>query len=186
MKYIALLLVVVAVTWSSAQAGEIMRWVDENGKVHYGDAPPPKAKVERKQFGGKVEQSEDIPYEAMRAQQNFPVILYVSEQCVEPCIRARLLLRNRGVPFSEKVLRTKTEIEEFQKVSGSADSPTLAVGKTYLGGFFEGRWNSELDLAGYPKTATYRQRTAPAPEVQKSEQGETGEQQEPPAESADE
>ena len=31
----------------------------------------------------------------------------------------------------------------------------LTVGKTLLSGFEAGQWNSELDIAGYPKTAPY-------------------------------
>jgi hypothetical protein len=34
------------------------------------------------------------------------------------------------------------------------------VGKNFLKGFVEAQWNNELDIAGYPKTASYRQRTA--------------------------
>lgn len=164
MRHIILLMTCLIMLPVGAGAGELFRWVDENGKVHYGDAPPAKAaKVERKKFGGNVEQNEELSYEARRAQQNFPVVLYVGETCIEPCIHARALLKKRGVPFSEKMLRTKTEIDEFYKLSGSYDSPTLAVGKKYLKGFQDSAWNTELDVAGYPKTATYRQRIAPPP-----------------------
>ena len=170
MRHLVLLLACLVALPVGAGAGELFRWVDENGKVHYGDAPPASgAKVERKKLGGNVEQNEEISYEARRAQQNFPVTLYVGESCAEPCIHARVLLRNRGIPFSEKMLKTKPEIDEFYKLSGSYDSPTLAVGKKYLKGFLESAWNIELDVAGYPKTATYRQRIAPLP---KSSEGQ--------------
>ena len=102
-----------------------------------------------------------MPYETRRAQQNFPVTLYVGESCGELCDLARSLLNKRGIPFSEKLLKTKTEIDAFQKLSGSVNSPTLLVGKTVLSGFSESIWNSELDVTGYPKTASYRQRIAP-------------------------
>lgn len=189
MKHAVLLLACLAAIPMNVDAGELFRWVDENGKVHYGDAPPASAaKVERKKIAGAVEQNEDISYEARRAQQNFPVTLYVGEGCVEPCIQGRALLRKRGVPFSEKMLKTKAEIEAFQKISGSSDSPTLAVGKTYLKGFMESSWNSELDVAGYPKTATYRQRAAspakpPSPDTKPAE-GAPVENQATPTEQA--
>ena len=161
MKRIVLLLTVLAIM--PVQAGEVFRWVDKNGKVHYGDVPPAAAQAERRKLGDSVEQGEDISFEARRAQQNFPVTLYVSDTCTEPCTQARNLLRKRGVPYSETMFKTKTEIDAFQKLSGSVDAPTLMVGKTYLGGFSESKWNRELDVAGYPKTATYRQRIAPPP-----------------------
>jgi len=59
-------------------------------------------------------------------------------------------------PFSEKLLKTQEEIDTFYKMSGSNGAPTLSIGKNYLSGFLESRWNSELDVAGYPKTASYR------------------------------
>lgn len=149
---------------SLADAGALYRWVDDQGQVHYSDTPPLKEQAERRKISNGVTPGEDIPYEARRAQENFPVTLYVSDTCKEPCTQARSLLRKRGVPYSETVLVTKGEIEAFEKLSGSSQAPTLAVGKTYLGGFSESRWNSELDAAGYPKTATYRQLIAPPPE----------------------
>jgi glutaredoxin len=154
-------MVFLAMSPLSAGAGELFRWVDENGKVHYGDAPPASANAERKKFGGNVEQNEDISFEASEAQKNFPITLYVSDTCKEPCTKARELLKNRGVPFSEKMLVTKSEIDEFQKLSGSSNAPTMKIGNSYLSGFSEPKWNSELDIAGYPKNATYRQLTAP-------------------------
>jgi len=163
MKHFVLLLTIWASLISNTRAGELYRWVGEDGRVHYSDTlPADSTKVERKKFGRNVEINQDISYEARRAQQNFPVTLYVGESCVTPCELARELLRKRGVPYDEKLLKTKDDIDEFQKMSGSSDSPTLAVGKTYLGGFIESKWNNELDVAGYPKTATYRQKIAPA------------------------
>jgi glutaredoxin len=162
MKHIILLLSCLAAMPLYVQADELYRWVDDNGKVHYGDTRPADATdVERKNLSSDVSQNTDLPYETRLAQQNFPVTLYAGENCGELCDRARSLLNKRGVPFSDKLLKTKSEIEAFQKLSGSNNSPTLLVGKTYLSGFSESAWNSELDVAGYPKTASYRQRIAP-------------------------
>jgi glutaredoxin len=162
MKRVVLLLACLVIMPSGVQAGELFRWVDKAGQVHYGDVPPADATdVERKKLSSDVSQNEELPYETRRAQQNFPVTLYVGESCGGPCAQARSLLNKRGVPFSEKLLKTKSEIDAFQKLSGSNNSPTLLVGKTYFSGFLESAWNSELDVAGYPKTPSYRQRIAP-------------------------
>jgi glutaredoxin len=177
MKHIVLLLACLASMSVSVQAGELYRWVDSSGKVYYGDVLPAGAmQVEVKKFPKDTTSNEYLPYETLRAQQNFPVTLYVGDGCGEPCTHARGLLNKRGVPFSEKVLKTKSEIDAFQKLSGSTSAPTLQVGKTYLNGFLESAWNNELDIAGYPKTASYRQRIA-QPEPSNPEAPET-----PPAE----
>jgi hypothetical protein len=43
MRYLTFLVLVVS---TSLNAGAIHKWVDENGNVHYGDAPPVKTKTE--------------------------------------------------------------------------------------------------------------------------------------------
>lgn len=161
MKRPVLLLACLAILPLGAQAGELFRWVDKAGKVHYSDVPPADVNdVERKNLSSNAAQNEDLPYETRRAQENFPVILYVTESCA-PCDQARSMLNKRGIPFSEKLLKSQEDIDAFYKMSGSNGAPTLLVGKNYLTGFTESRWNSELDAAGYPKTAGYRQRIAP-------------------------
>jgi hypothetical protein len=164
MKSIILLLVCLANMSLSVQAGELYRWVDASGKVYYGDVLPADAmQVEVRKFPEDIMSNEYVPYETHRAQQNFPVILYVSNGCGETCDQARSLLSKRGIPFGEKLLRTKQDVEAFKQLSGM-DSvvPVLAVGKNFLKGFLESQWNSELDIAGYPKTAPYRAPVTPS------------------------
>ena len=177
MRHIALLLACLLAIPSVAGAGELFRWKDESGRVHYGDAPPNKIKnVERKNLTSSMETSDELPYVTQRAQQNFPVSLYVSDSCVDTCNQARDLLKKRGVPYSEKPINTKQELDALIAVSGKGTVPTLAVGKTYLTGFLESSWNLELNVAGYPKTASYRQRTAPPPKPAETQSEESDEQ----------
>lgn len=157
MKRTILLLAGLLIGAAFAQAGELYRWVDSTGKVHYGDEPPAQAPlVETLKFGDKAAQEGELPYETRRAQQNFPVTLYVGEGCTEFCEQARALLTKRGIPFTEKSLVTQQEIDAFKAASGGDMVPALAVGKTFISGFNADRWHNELDIAGYPKTAPYR------------------------------
>jgi hypothetical protein len=163
MKYIVLLLAGLAALPVQA---EVFRWVDKAGKVHYGDAPPADGSdAVRKKLSSEPAQNEDFSYEARRAQQHFPVTLYVTEDCGEFCTQGRKLLSKRGIPFSEKMLRSPEELDAFKALSGYDSVPALAVGKSFLKGFLEAQWNSELDIAGYPKTAPYRMPKAPAAPV---------------------
>jgi len=160
MTRIFLLLGLMAATLQ-VQAGELYRWADEKGKVHYGDAPPPAVDVEEKNFHDPAGPDAGLSYETRRARQYFPVTLYVSDNCGELCARARELLKQRGIPFGEKKLVLQAEIDAFKAASGGDRAPALGVGKGFVHGFNSGRWHSELDAAGYPKTAPYRPRTAP-------------------------
>ena len=162
MKRILLLSACLAIL--PVQAGEVFRWVDNAGKVHYGDAPPAgAADVVRKKLASEPVQNEDFSYETRRARQYFPVTLYVTEDCGGACDQARSLLNKRSIPFSEKMLQTKAEFDAFKVLSGSDSVPALAVGKNLLKGFLESQWHSELDVAGYPKIAPYRAPKTPLP-----------------------
>ena len=168
------LLFCMAILPFGVQAGELYRWVDAQGKVHYGDVPPADgAQVEAMKFPAATAPAEDLSYEARRAQQNFPVTLYVADNCAAPCDQARDLLGKRGIPSSEKKLATQADFDAFKALSGSDSTPVLAVGKTILKGFLAAQWHNELDIVGYPKVAPYRAprpAAAPAsPEMQNSE-----------------
>lgn len=159
MKRIILLLCCLAVP-VLAQASDLFRWVDSTGKVYYGDTPPANAlDVQSIRSPGSPSQNVDLPYETRIAQQNFPVTLYVGSVCDEVCSQAHSLLNRRGIPFAEKVLKTSKDIAAYKQLSGQdAFVPALQVGTTFIKGFQESQWNSELDIAGYAKTASYRQR----------------------------
>lgn len=140
----------------SVQADSWYRWVDKSGNVHYSDAPPENTTEFQKQRVGvaPLADNADLPYETRRAQQNFPVTLYVIENCGDLCQQARELLSKRGIPFSENNLNTQEQFDAFRKMSGSAGVPVLAVGKVWLKSFQAEQWQIELDIAGYPKTAS--------------------------------
>lgn len=162
-SYILLALAGLAVTSSCTQAGELFRWTDDNGRVYYGDAPPAGVKAETRKFANDIMPSEYLPYETRRAQQNFPVTLYVADDCGELCNQARSLLNKRGIPFNEQLLKTRQEAEALKQLSGiDGIVPVLAIGKNFLKGFQAEQWHSELDIAGYPKSAPYRAPVTPA------------------------
>jgi glutaredoxin len=165
MKKLMVIAGVMSILTGIACADSLFRWVDGEGKVHYGDRPASDAvNVEAKKFTAPVVPDDGtLSYAARLAKENFPVTLYVAEHCGEPCVQARALLNKRGVPYTEKFLATREDNAEFVRVSGGNGIPTMAVGKTYVQGFEPGQWESELDIAGYPKTAPYGARPiAPA------------------------
>ncbi len=157
MKFLFFIIGLLALTLNCAQADTLYRWIDKDGKVYYGDRPADDAvKAEQKRFAAPSSAGDDdLSYGIRKAKQDFPVTLYVTPSCGEYCVRARALLNKRGIPFVEKNLVTQEEVDAFKKLTGGDRAPTLMVGKTPLNGFEEGQWNSELDIAGYPKIAPY-------------------------------
>jgi hypothetical protein len=150
------LLAALLVLAASLQA-ETYRTVDKKGKVEYSDSQPDEDTDFRAIKVAKPPEVEDeIPYESRRARENFPVTFYSFKDCGAACENARALLTNRAIPFTEKSLEWKDEIDEFSKQSGNRDMPAMTVGKTWVKGYLESQWNRELDIAGYAKSSPYR------------------------------
>lgn len=135
-------------------AQEIFRWVDKDGKVHYGDRPPPAAEaksVQTKKLGDSVIEQDAVPFAVSTAMKNNPVTLYANN-CGEPCTNGKALLAKRGIPFSDKNPESDAAAASALKaVAGALQVPTMVVGAIHLSGFDEAGWNAALDTAGYPR-----------------------------------
>ena len=148
-------LIIAACLWIACgdAAGQAYRWVDDQGRVHYTQTPPPpQAKdVQRKNFrGAGASNSIDLPYATQMAAKNYPVTLYTQPDCGAPCDDARTALVKRAVPFREVSVQGSNEADEVKRISGSLSLPLLVVGSQFQVGFQEGLINSLLDTAGYP------------------------------------
>jgi len=135
-------------------AGNLYRWVDSDGTVHYSDQqPPPSAKdIQEIKLGASVIEGSPS-YELQQAVKNFPVTLYATD-CGAGCNKARQLLSKRGVPYSEKNPNQQPEsAEALKNIAGELVVPVLVVGNSQtLKGFEENAWNNALNVAGYPST----------------------------------
>ena len=129
------------------------RWRDDSGQVNYGDFPPGDAReLTRVDSRATVSASNgnlELPFELRRAKAQYPVVLYSSEGCA-PCERGRDLLRQRGVPFVERLVERPEDGAELKRLTGIEQVPVLTVGRNILGGFRPAEWTRALDLAGYP------------------------------------
>jgi glutaredoxin len=166
-------LIVATTLWiaCSDAAGQTYRWVDDQGRVHYTQTPPPPSAkgVERRNLrsSGTADTS-DLPYATQVAAKNFPVKLYTQPDCGAPCDQARATLVKRGVPFAEISVVSQKEIDEMKRVSSKEDLPLVVVGSLFQNGFQEGSLNRLLDTAGYPPAGTPKpveapRRTEPTP-----------------------
>lgn len=130
------------------------RWTDANGRVHYGDMPPADAKDVRslsmRPAPAPADASTTLPFELRRAVERAPVVLYTAPDC-QPCVPAATLLRDRGVPFTERTVITNEDLQEFRRITGGLRLPHVTVGTLSQNGFSPETWNSLLDAAGYPK-----------------------------------
>jgi hypothetical protein len=148
-----------------AAAQQMYRWTDENGRTHITDTPPPAAAKGVRKVKPPAGPAESVPYSLQQAMKNFPVTLYTSAECVQPCAMAREHLGKRGVPFSEVQIRDG--VEELKRLAaGAGEVPALKVGGSVVSGFAPQAYDGALDSAGYPRLAL---RARPAPSAEKSE-----------------
>lgn len=145
------------------------RWVDDKGRVQYSDTPPPAgARSVQKQSAGTAapapaENGGQVPFELQRAQKDFPVTLFTSPSCKEPCTLARDYLNKRGVPFAETQVWNEESLAQLKQLTGAEGVPALTVGRSSITGFETSRYDALLDSAGYPKAGAVAARSQAAP-----------------------
>ena len=154
---------------ASAAWAQQYRWVDDKGRIHYTDTPPPASakSAERKNMRGNAVGEQDS-YELTRAIQKAPVTLYTHTDCKEPCQMARDVLNKRGVPFKEVPVTTPQLFEELKRITGGEFAvPVMVVGSYTERNATPTAFNAALDAAGYPPAGVARpgNQAAPPPPV---------------------
>lgn len=159
-----------ALVSAQALAQNVYRIVGPDGKVTFSDRPPAdaaSAQPARTTNTGPAAANASLPFELRQVANRFPVTLYTGSDCA-PCVSARNLLTQRGVPFTERTVSTNEDIAALQRLNGNSSLPFGTVGGQKLAGFSDTEWTQYLDAAGYPKQsqlpANYRQ-PAPTPLV---------------------
>ncbi len=145
------LLAVLAALPSQAQ----YKVVGPDGKVTYTDRQPTASEGRVSSLGARsvapTATDSNLPFELRQPVARYPVTLYVSGGNCEPCEASRQLLRQRGVPFTEKQILSAEDSEALERVTGGRDVPALSIGAQTLRGLAASVWGSYLDAAGYPR-----------------------------------
>lgn len=146
-----------AVMAASVHAQPVYRIVGPDGKVTFSDKPPPDAKpaagtanAGSSSNAANAGSKPALPYELQQLAGKYPVTLYSANGC-GPCDAGRVLLTQRGVPFTEKTVNTNEDLAAFARVSKENALPLLMIGGQAVKGYSDSEWSSYLDAAGYPK-----------------------------------
>ena len=155
-KTLAVVLGAIGATLALQAAAQtnVYRWTDKDGKVHFGDTPPPDdaKNVTQKRMGDSGMDAGALPYETQVAMKRNPVTVYVAANCA-PCDSARQLLSHRGIPYTERNAQgNREEAEAVKKLTGATEVPVLLVGDRSVKGWDESAWSAALDAAGYPRS----------------------------------
>jgi glutaredoxin len=147
-SFAAFFLICLAAAPAFAQSA--WRWydpADQSWKIT--DTPPPGRAQKIEKSAAHILPNK-LPYATQMAARNFPITLYTQPVC-DGCDAGRQLLEKRGLPFTEKVVKSQAELDEVKKLSGKTALPLITVGSQSFSGYEEKSWNGLLDIAGYPK-----------------------------------
>jgi len=140
------LITLVALLATSPCAGQVYKWVDKNGKAHYGDSPPEDVKKEQlkvqvRSHEGPVQVTDwaaILRRSAPPVGRIHAVTIYTTTWC-GPCKRAKLYLNGKGVRFNEVDVEATAEAKrEFAELGGGG-VPLILVGRKAMRGFDEAR-----------------------------------------------
>ncbi len=141
---------------AGAQAQTVYRIVAPDGKITFSDKPPANAeqgKIAATGTGAAAAASgSTLPFELRQVAAKYPVTLYSASDCA-PCASGRTLLGSRGIPFAERTVSSKEDIDALQRLAGESALPFLTIGAQRIKGYSDAEWTQYLDTAGYPKTS---------------------------------
>lgn len=121
---------------SSPGFGQLYKWVDANGNVHYGDSPPEGANL--KQITGKVSSYTSVIVEpsgiSTQGSAAKSVVMYSTSWCGY-CRKAARHFRKNNIPFRERdIEKSAAAAREFKKLNGRG-VPVILIGDRRMNGF---------------------------------------------------
>jgi len=134
MRYLVLFSIILFSMNSLIQAKEIYKWVDENGKVHFGDRKP-EALVKVQEIDIKVINSiESVSYDNSAIDIGKKVIIYTTSWCGY-CEKAKKYFKNKGIRYTEmNIEKSRIAKMQFEKLGGKG-VPVILVGDKRMSGF---------------------------------------------------
>ncbi len=126
--------------------GEIYRWKDAQGKVHFGDRPPPEATTRKVEIKLNTYESVEVLYSpgspttADKHKRGAKrVVMYSAEWC-GVCTRAKAYFKKNKIPFQElDIDKSEKARKGFEKLQGRG-VPIILVGRKRMNGFSPGRF----------------------------------------------
>ena len=122
---------------TTAGAGEIYRWTDAQGRVHFGDRPP--GRGAGKPLAVQPNLLESVPVTPAAAPGR-EVVLYSTQRCGF-CRKARAHFRARGIPYTEyDVETTERGWRDYQRMNGQG-VPIILIDGERMNGFSASRFD---------------------------------------------
>ncbi|PKG80648.1 glutaredoxin family protein [Colwellia sp. 75C3] len=135
MKHVTLLLIIIFTLIPLTQAKEIYKWVDENGKVHFGDKKPEALDVEAIDIN-VINSIKRVSYESSNINIGRQVIIYTTNWCGY-CKKAKQYFKENAIRYTEmNIEKSKTAKLQYDKLGGKG-VPVILLGDKRMSGFSE-------------------------------------------------
>ncbi len=139
-----------ALLYAGSTSAELYKWVDAEGKVHYGDQPPQNASL--KDISNNISSFTSVAVEGFKFDPNLittrtankKVVMYSTEWCGY-CKQAARHFRQNNIAFVEHdIEKSSNAANDFKKLGGRG-VPLILVGKKKMSGFNASRFNRLYD-----------------------------------------
>lgn len=131
---ITILITSLLLSFSNAANSEIFKWVDENGKSHFTDTPPPNTKTEEVTLKINTYTAAEITPLIERLGKPDKVVIYSAEWC-KICDRAKKYFKKNNIAYiSYDIEKSRTGKIDYKLLRGKA-VPIIIVGKKRMNGF---------------------------------------------------
>ncbi|UCH39916.1 MAG: glutaredoxin family protein [Gammaproteobacteria bacterium] len=129
-----------ALLTSPASLAELYKWVDDAGKIHYGDKPPENARL--KKITGNVSSFSSVSVEPFvynpglvsKRKKSRSVVMYSTSWCGY-CKKAARHFRKNKIPFTEyDIEKSARAANEYRKLRGRG-VPIILIGDRRMNGF---------------------------------------------------
>ena len=132
-------------------AGDVYKWNDSDGRVHFGDRPPEGASAQEipvRSFDGAADSARAVDANSV----DRSVTVFSAVWC-GLCKQAKSQLKARGVSFTEYDIETNGYGKAEFKRLGGRGVPLILVGAQRMNGFSSDKLDRMLKDAGLLKSA---------------------------------
>lgn len=148
------LLLSLACALASQLAGaQPYKWVDAQGRTHYGDRPPAEAKARPvtaaiNTYAGTPVLNAAGGSTPGKAIARESLVIYTTPTCGY-CTAAKAHMGQRGIPYTERDVTTSESYEREFRQKGGRGVPLIVAGSQTLNGYSAGSLEALLKAAGY-------------------------------------
>jgi glutaredoxin len=136
---------------SQTGVAQTYKWVDAQGRTHYGDRPPAEAKARpvtaaiNTYTGAPVLNASGKPVAAAARES---LVIYTTPTCGY-CTAAKAHMGRRGIPYTERDVTTSESYEREFRQKGGRGVPLIVAGSQTLNGYSPESLDQLLKGAGY-------------------------------------